>query len=531
MPSYYGGQTLSREQLARMLHEEGVRGDDLWKLVAIAGRESSYNTGAHRTDQARGALSGDRGLFQINYTWDQNLIDAGIIRSKADLFDPSTNIKAALFVLNRQGYGAWGMGSSRTGGSFWDANGDPLRGTDTEAARRAVQTALGEAGLQPNPSATDRFASEAGAPDGPIQLPTDVRLVAVGDGWPEALFNLGNGLWMKYHNIGQENMNLPIERVSREEYRRRFGSPVFGGLAAELSSVRETFGSFKTFWDSVLNQTIGTANPARNDPGVLKVIAQFAARPDMSQAELENRLRATSYWNSKTESELEWNSIPEGERNRRRRDTVARMQQAWWQFGGERLATSDRRIRTHLEAVASGKMGFGQWTESFLKPRLGSESPFGRQVRAEQVEQRSRGVDVENTAQQVRDTMRRWGLNWNERTILNWARDLVDKKKSDKDLIDRFSKQAQALYPWKDPSIETVEAAGPWIDTYSRVLEREGSLETPEVRRALQGRPEGVPVWEFETQLKKSSKWLETRNAREELFTLGAEAGRMFGFE
>ncbi len=92
--------TITREATASYLYQAGFRGDLLWQLTAIAGRESSYQPAAHRSDVSKSLLSGDRGLFQINYIWDKQLIAAGIIRQKSDLFDPAINARAATSGVN-----------------------------------------------------------------------------------------------------------------------------------------------------------------------------------------------------------------------------------------------------------------------------------------------------------------------------------------------------------------------------------------------------------------------------------------------
>ncbi len=65
------------------------------------------------------------------------------------------------------------------------------------------------------------------------------------------------------------------------------------------------------------------------------------------------------------------------------------------------------------------------------------------------------------------------------------------------------------------------------METYSRVMENDATLRTPEVAKALQS---GQGVWDFEQGLKKSNKWLDTKNARSEMFSLVSEAGRRMGF-
>lgn len=144
--SYHTDRRLSREQVARLLYQAGFRGDAIWKLVAIAGRESSYDPGAHGTDQPRSANSGDRGLFQINSTHDDTLRANGI--DPAKLFDPATNARAA-YVLSNGGdenslLQLWGADQS----GWVGARGNYLFGTDPMAAQAAYNQ-VAQAGWPP----------------------------------------------------------------------------------------------------------------------------------------------------------------------------------------------------------------------------------------------------------------------------------------------------------------------------------------------------------------------------------------------
>jgi hypothetical protein len=135
------------EVAARAAYDAGFRGQDLVDMVAIAGRESGYDPEAHRTDQDPARGSGDRGLWQINYIWDDQLRAAGIIDDWTDLLDPAVNALAAKYVFDHQGLAAWGAGP---GG--WTEDGDAFYGTDRAEAERAARD-LGL--LDPAPAPAD----------------------------------------------------------------------------------------------------------------------------------------------------------------------------------------------------------------------------------------------------------------------------------------------------------------------------------------------------------------------------------------
>lgn len=519
---------LTGSQVAQIAYEAGFRGQDLVNMVAIAKRESGWQPDAHRSDQPKSALSGDRGLFQINSVWDQQLIQAGIINSKQDLFDPVKNARAAAYVMSKQGLAAWGMGANG-----WAAGGDPFKGTDRNEAQQAVNQAQAQ-GLLGSPysgggSAMLGDSSTAGT--GPVTLPRDAKLVSNSFGI-FAVFQPAPDVTI-YYSIPWDKGTVQfdpntVERVSDSEWNRRYPNAVNAGDATELATTAMSFGTFGAQWDAIVNQVMGFNNPARNDPEVMRVIAELAGRPDMSDAELQNRLQATKWFQQRTSDELEYNSLAEAEKQKRRDEAASRMIATVMQYAGENVDAKDPRIANYLEQVASGKMGFGAFTEIVKgSAKENPESPWSRQVRDEGEAQRQRPIDIENTAQRIREQAERWGLQWSPQTIQQWARDMVEKKLSDEDLNQTFRDQAAVLYPWKSPEMETATAAAPWLETYRRVMEAPGSLFEPDIQKALTA---GQGVWEFEQELKKTPKWLATNNGQQSVEGAVAQMSRMMGF-
>ena len=80
---------------------QGWDPDDARMLAAIAWAESKGDTNSVH-DEPDGSTS--YGIWQINSVHIQNLIDAGIITSVADLADPTVNAKAAYYVGHRTDY-------------------------------------------------------------------------------------------------------------------------------------------------------------------------------------------------------------------------------------------------------------------------------------------------------------------------------------------------------------------------------------------------------------------------------------------
>jgi hypothetical protein len=170
---------------------------------------------------------------------------------------------------------------------------------------------------------------------------------------------------------GVDTSGFQAETPSHDDWKNTWDpiQPVHAGDASELANVQSTYGSFSGFIDSLMTQILGKNNPARSDPSVLKVIAQYAARPDMTPAELQNLLQATDWYSKNTQGQLEWNGLSQAEQQKRLADTASRMADTWMEYGGLPVDTNDPRIANYVQQVASGEMGYGAFTEVVKKAR------------------------------------------------------------------------------------------------------------------------------------------------------------------
>ena len=104
------GKTLGGIEVARIFYNAGFRGADLVKAVAIAQRESRFNTGAYNPDVTTKDKS--FGLMQINMIG--NLGPARRkqfgIKSDEELLDPNVNARAAyaIYKSSNKSFHAWG---------------------------------------------------------------------------------------------------------------------------------------------------------------------------------------------------------------------------------------------------------------------------------------------------------------------------------------------------------------------------------------------------------------------------------------
>lgn len=131
-------------QIAAGLYQAGVRDPNaIAVLVSIAQRESGGRAGVHRSNSPQGNMTGDFGLFQINYTHFPKLQQAGIIKHPYDLLNPMVNIKAAAYLSGGGNPQAmrqlWGLGKVN-GKTTWVGSGGSLPAGNYDAVNQAART-------------------------------------------------------------------------------------------------------------------------------------------------------------------------------------------------------------------------------------------------------------------------------------------------------------------------------------------------------------------------------------------------------
>lgn len=538
-------------------------GIDYRVLEAVAKQESGFNPKARSSAGAMGMMQFMPGTAQ----------SYGI-----DPWDPAQAIDGAARYLTNSlralnGNLEFALASYNAGlGAVQKAHGIPHI-TQTQNYVKSIMamlggTSSGGGGGGGQPPSFDLAGAIAGAqlnglmPGGPVASPTSAPFQVPKGGvlltvngifqqvvYP-AVWDLANGgknnTWIVYRmnpNAQYDLSGLQRVDISSAQWDAQYKDhTVLAGDASELDSVAKTYGDFATFWKWIVDTHLGANEAAKQDSGVLKVMAQLAARPDMSDAEIQNLLQTTDYWKTKTQSQLDWNDLSPAEQQKRTDDASAQLQDQFFQLVGRKINMTDGAI--HLTApdinnlqwwaqqVASGAKGMNDAVTTWIKAEatLEPESPWSRTLRNEKENQLQRGNDVENQTAKVQDMANQWGVQMSAQTMGQWGQDIISKKSSDADLLAYLKQQSSILYPWKAqiaPDMTTKDAAQPWLQTWERVMETPGDILNPKVQDALS---KGTPVWQFEQDLKKNPAWTQTKNAQQTMETMLGEVGRKFGF-
>jgi len=303
---------------------------------------------------------------------------------------------------------------------------------------------------------------------------------------------------------------------------------VDGGNSTELLGMQQDGLTYQKYWDRILDKVFPRDSDARKDKGVLKIIAQLAGRPDMSESELTNLLMSTEYFNNLTAEQAKWNDYSDAEQKFRIDEASADLAKEFWEKTGSQIALTDNDLKMYAHMVASGQRSFDSIVATWIKPEAekNGESPWSRSLRNETENQRRRGFDIENKQADIQALANQWGVKLQASVIESWAKGIISMNRSDDDLLEYMKDQAQVLYQWKDREQVTEEAAQPFLQAYGATMEKNGTVFTPEVQQAMQ---QGVNVFEFEKQLKSGDGWMETKNfqksAEQTLGSISQEMG------
>jgi hypothetical protein len=150
-----GGASSGAAFAAKLAYDAGFRGEDLFKIVAIAGRESGWNPSSKNPNTS------DRGMWQINWSANGSTMQKYLgAKGPEDMFNPVMNAKGAYLLWQRAGksffpWRASAVGKDHIAGTKddngWDPQGDEMYRTEPfQAQARAAATSVEKASGDPD---------------------------------------------------------------------------------------------------------------------------------------------------------------------------------------------------------------------------------------------------------------------------------------------------------------------------------------------------------------------------------------------
>lgn len=189
--------------------------------------------------------------------------------------------------------------------------------------------------------------------------------------------------------------------------------------------------------------------------------------------------------------------------------------------------------KSTLGNVASNVVALG-WTDDQVRNYLGSL------LSPKKMSGTGTFGQVENA---LRQTAFRNGVRVSDGYITTWAKRITTGAAKIEDAQQSLREQyGKSVAPGFAAELaagqDLYDLASPYVQTMAKTLEMnpaEIDLFNPTIRRALastsdaDGKAGATPLWQFEKELKKDSRWLATNGARDELDKATRSIGQMFG--
>jgi len=143
---------------------------------------------------------------------------------------------------------------------------------------------------------------------------------------------------------------------------------------------------------------------------------------------------------------------------------------------------------------------------------------------------------------QIKQLAGDYGVTVSDAQVADWVGGSLAGKYTQDHLDDFVRDMARSKYPgltsYLDQGFTVRQVASPYLQSYSTILEQNPDsvqLTDPLVQKALQGTPDakGVPVaqsvYDFEKSLRADPRWLTTKNAHQQLTSVGLGVLRDMG--
>lgn len=150
------------------------------------------------------------------------------------------------------------------------------------------------------------------------------------------------------------------------------------------------------------------------------------------------------------------------------------------------------------------------------------------------------GGDTLASVQSLKQYGNAFGINYAQKDVDQWSRDIFAGLTTLADVQAKIRQDAASAFPAYSAQIEkgiSLEAlASAYKSSMANILERDPdtiTFDDPMLRRALQytvdGKPATKPLWQFEKELRSTSEWEYTNNARDTIDSLSLKVLRDWG--
>lgn len=236
-----------------------------------------------------------------------------------------------------------------------------------------------------------------------------------------------------------------------------------------------------------------------------------------SQAEFNARLYNTQWWKSHSDQNRQMDFLSKSDPAQ-----YGRLQTQMFSKVHDLASAMGIKYDADLISKITKQALYEGWSDGQIRNALGGALDFASGGHF--------GGEAGQDEQLLRDYAYGMGVQFSDATLKTWLQQIVRGDKTVEDYKAYLQTMAQQAYPgYADmikQGVSVRQIADPYIQTMGQILElNPGSIDlfNPTIRQALTGRPDKdgkvqqVPLWQFETELRKDPRWMQTNNARDSL--------------
>lgn len=188
--------------------------------------------------------------------------------------------------------------------------------------------------------------------------------------------------------------------------------------------------------------------------------------------------------------------------------------------------------------IAAYNMVAKGWNEGQLRYFLGQYVYFGNETGGTF---KGQGADIQNELRSYAYSM---GVTQSNTWYADNTRKVLEGMATTSDFKHQMLQQAKAMFPQYTKQLDggqtVADIASPYLQSMSKILElAPGSINLFDntIKSALQYKnpgtlqTEGMPIWQFENNLRNDPRWKGTKNAQDSLMQVGHQVLSDFGFK
>jgi hypothetical protein len=263
----------------------------------------------------------------------------------------------------------------------------------------------------------------------------------------------------------------------------------------------------------------------------LKKLLQQAVAAQWSPEEFSARFLNSSWYKYHSSSLKEWSALKAkepAEANKRIADRQATLQTMTARLG---LAMDPKRLKQLTEWSI-----MYQWDEGTLNRALSAEMKYDPKA--------AQAGEIGSMQSQIRENAAAYGVSLADRDIFSMSQKMLEGSLSQEGVLEQVKKLAMSRFPGLadeiNKGLSVREVASAYVQAQSRLLEvdpnqidltTDASLQKALQAKGADGKPlaGGMPLWQYEESLRKDSRWLNTKNARQEMNGVASKVLKDFG--